>query len=55
LLALGLDACIIAAQLFSPYRRQGTSSKNDANDAAAFCEAASRRRMHFVPIKSIEQ
>ena len=53
--ALGLDACIIAAQLVSPYRRQGASGKNDANDAAAVCEAASRPQMHFVPVKSIEQ
>lgn len=55
LLALGLDARIIAAQLVSPYRRQGASGKNDANDAAAICEAASRPQMHFVPVKSIEQ
>jgi transposase len=53
--ALGLDARIIAAQLVSPYRRQGASGKNDANDAAAVCEAASRPQMHFVPVKSIEQ
>ena len=53
--ALSLDARIIAAQLVSPYRRQGTSGKNDANDAAAICEAASRPQMHFVPVKSIEQ
>ena len=55
LMALGLDARIIAAQLVSPYRRQGSSGKNDANDAAAICEAASRPQMHFVPVKSIEQ
>ncbi len=55
LLALGLQARIIAAQLVSPYRRQGVSGKNDANDAAAICEAASRPQMHFVPVKSIEQ
>ena len=30
-------------------------SKNDANDAAAICEAASRPHMHFVPVKSVEQ
>ena len=38
--ALGFDARIIAAQLVSPYRKQGASGKNDANDAAAVCEAA---------------
>ena len=42
LIALGLDARIIAAQLVNPYRKQGASGKNDAHDAAAICEAASR-------------
>ena len=55
LVTLGLDARIIAAQLVSPYRKQGASGKNDANDAAAICEAASRPQMHFVPVKSVEQ
>jgi len=53
--SLGLDARIIAAHLVKPYRKQGSSGKNDANDAAAICEAASRPSMHFVPIKSVEQ
>jgi transposase len=52
---MGLDARIIAAHLVAPYRLQGKSGKNDANDAAAICEAASRPQMHFVPVKSIEQ
>jgi hypothetical protein len=43
------------AQRVSPCRKQGASGKNDANDAAAVCEAASRPQMHFVPVKSIEQ
>lgn len=55
LIALGLDARIIAAPLVAPYRLQGKSGKNDANDAAAICEAASRPQMHFVAVKSIEQ
>jgi transposase len=55
LIAMGLDARIIAAHLVAPYRLQGKSGKNDANDAAAICEAASRPQMHFVPVKSIEQ
>lgn len=55
LIAMGLDARIIAAHLVSPYRLQGKSGKNDANDAAAICEAASRPQMHFVTIKSVEQ
>ena len=34
---------------------EGKSGKNDANDAAAICEAASRPSMRFVPIKTAEQ
>ena len=33
--------------------RQG--AENDANDAVAICEAASRPQMHFVLIKNVEQ
>ena len=55
LVGLGLDARIISAQLVEPYRSQGASGKNDANDAAAICEAASRPSMRFIPVKSIEQ
>jgi transposase len=55
LVALGLDARIIAAHLVAPYRLQGKSGKNDANDAAAICEAASRPTMRFVPIKTVAQ
>jgi transposase len=55
LIAMGLDARIIAAHLVAPYRLQGKSGKNDANDAAAICEAACRPQMHFVPVKSVEQ
>ena len=55
LVALGLDARIIAAHLVAPYRLQGKGGKNDANDAAAICEAASRPQMHFVPIKTVEK
>jgi transposase len=55
LVALGLDARIISAQLVSPYRSQGATGKNDANDAAAICEAASRPTMRFIPVKSIGQ
>jgi transposase len=52
---LGIDARLIACHLVTPYRMAGRSGKNDANDAAAICEAASRPQMHFVPIKSCEQ
>ena len=55
LVGMGLDARIIAAHLVALYRLQGKSGKNDANDAAAICEAASRPQMHFVPIKTVEQ
>jgi transposase len=55
LAGLGLDSRIISAQLVEPYRSQGASGKNDANDAAAICEAASRPSMRFIPVKSIEQ
>jgi transposase len=55
LLALGLDARLIAGHLVTPYRMEGRGAKNDANDAAAICEAASRPSMRFVPIKSAEQ
>ena len=53
--ALGIDARLIAANFVSPYRMEGKSGKNDATDAAAICEAASRPSMRFVPIKSCEQ
>jgi transposase len=53
--AMGLDARLISAHFVAPYRLAGKSGKNDANDAAAICEAASRPHMHFVPIKSSEQ
>lgn len=52
---LGLDTRLIAGHFVTPYRMAGRSGKNDANDAAAICEAASRPHMHFVPIKSREQ
>jgi transposase len=55
LTALGLNTRIIAARLVAPYRLQGKGGKNDANDAAAVCEAASRPNMHFVPIKTTVQ
>ena len=53
--ALGLSPRLIAAQFVTPYRMQGKSGKNDAADAAAICEAASRPKMRFVPVKSAQQ
>lgn len=52
---LGLDARLVAGHFVTPYRMAGKQGKNDANDAAAICEAASRPHMRFVPIKSAEQ
>lgn len=53
--SLGLQVRLIAPHLVAPYRLQGKSGKNDANDAAAVCEASSRPQMHFVPVKTVEQ
>jgi transposase len=50
--ACGHRTRIIAAQFVKPYVK---SNKNDFNDAAAICEAASRPTMRFVPMKSVEQ
>lgn len=52
---LGLRVRLIAPHLVAPYRIQGKSGKNDANDAAAVCEAGGRPQMHFVPVKTLEQ
>jgi hypothetical protein len=35
------DARIVAAHLVALYRMQGKGDENDANDAAAICEATS--------------
>ena len=43
---------LIAPQLVKPYVKRG---KNDAADAEALCEAASRPTMRFVPVKTAEQ
>jgi len=52
---LGLDARLVAAHFVTPYRMAGRSGKNDANDAAAICEAAGRPQMRFVPVKTAQQ
>jgi transposase len=53
--AMGLDARLIAGHFVGAYRMQGKRGKNDANDAAAICEAAGRPHMRFVPVKTVEQ
>lgn len=52
LTALGHQVRLIAPQYVKPYVK---SQKNDAADAAAICEAASRGHMRFVALKTVEQ
>lgn len=52
LAALGHQVRLIAPQYVKPYVK---SQKNDAADAAAICEAATRPHMRFVALKSVEQ
>jgi transposase len=50
--ALGHQVRLIPPSYVKAYLK---SSKNDANDAAAICEAVTRPSMRFVPIKTKEQ
>ena len=50
--ALGHQVRLIAPQYVKPYVK---SQKNDAADAAAICEAATRGHMRFVSVKTVEQ
>lgn len=50
--ALGHDVVLLPPQYAKQYLMRG---KNDAADAEAICEAMSRPRMRFVPIKTAEQ
>ncbi|MEM5332150.1 IS110 family transposase [Paraburkholderia sp. JHI2823] len=52
---LGHDVRLIPPQFVAPYRKGGAHVKNDALDAEATCEAASRPHMRFVPVKSTAQ
>jgi transposase len=52
LTSLGHEVKLIAPQLAKPYVKRG---KNDAADAEALCEAASRPTMRFVPMKTADQ
>jgi len=49
---LGHEVKLIAPQFVKPYVKSG---KNDANDAEAICEAASRPTMRFVALKTPDQ
>ena len=50
--ALGHEVKLLPAQRVKPYVAR---NKNDAADAEAICEAMSRPRMRFVPVKTAEQ
>lgn len=45
----------MAPKFVAPYRMSGRRGKNDAADAAAICEAVTRPKMRFVPIKEEHQ
>ena len=53
LTGLGHSVKLIAPEAVKPFVKKG--KKNDASDAAAICEAASRPDVKFVPAKSVEQ
>jgi len=53
LTGLGHSVKLIAPEAVKPFVKKG--KKNDAVDAAAICEAASRPDVKFVPAKSVEQ
>src|SRR3712207_5915999 len=50
---LGHEVKLIAPEAVRPFVKRGR--KNDADDAAAICAAASRPDAKFVPVKSLEQ
>ena len=50
--ALGHDVCLIPPVYVKPFVKRG---KTDAADAEAISEAASRKTMRFVPVKTAEQ
>lgn len=49
---VGHTVKLIAPQLVKPYVPR---NKNDGRDAEGLCEAGSRPRMRFVPVKTVEQ
>ncbi|MBF0304173.1 MAG: IS110 family transposase [Alphaproteobacteria bacterium] len=53
MVALGHEVRLIPPAHVKPYVRRGR--KNDANDAAAICEALQSKRITVVPVKSPEQ
>jgi transposase len=53
--ALEHEVRLIPPQFVAPYPKGGARVKNDALDAEAICEAASRPHMRFLPVKSPAQ
>jgi transposase len=53
--AHGHSVKLMAPKFVMPYRMSGKRGKNDAADAAAICEAVTRPKMRFVPIKDVDQ
>ena len=53
--AHGHTVRLMAPKFVTPYRLSGKRGKNDANDAAAICEAVMRPNMRFVPVKDEHQ
>jgi len=53
--AHGHTVKLMAPKFVTPYRMSGKRGKNDAADAAAICEAVTRPKMRFVPIKDVDQ
>src|SRR6478736_4281407 len=53
LTGLGHTVKLLAPAAVKPFVKKG--KKNDAADAAAICEAASRPDVKFVPVKTVEQ
>jgi transposase len=51
---LGHTPKLMAPKFIIPFRIQGKRGKNDANDAAAICEAVTRPNMRFVPVKTLD-
>lgn len=52
---IGHTVKLISPRHVTAYRIGGKHQKNDANDAAAICEAATRPHMRFVPTKTEQQ
>ena len=52
LAAVGHEVVLLPPQLVKPYVAR---NKNDRADAEAICEAMSRPRMRFVPIKTVDR